>query len=259
MNTRSFQFENITKPNCIIDAHVHFPSAHWPHHQSFFDSVDTAIKYLKQTGVSGAVFNTWQGVFSRSATDVDEANSDALRLTHAYSGFLYPGAVINPLFPAESEQWLTKFRAAGFIWVGELVLQNHGLSYVSDEFLKLFEICAKHNHVVQLHQDKDIIKLAAYFPHLRIVCSHIPEPNTMLELSTCNNVWLDISGSIGGLVIGQIEKTVEAFGIDRVLFGSDFDGYDPVAFIGRVHAAIKPAIDKEKIFRNNLLSLLNRE
>lgn len=140
---------------------MHLPSVHWPHHQSFFDSVDTAIKYLKQAGVGGAVFNTWQGVFSRSAADVNEANADALRLAQAYPGFLYPGVVVNPRFSNESEQWLAKFRESGFIWVGELVLHNHELSYVSAEFLKLFEICAKYNHIVQLHQDKDIIKLAA--------------------------------------------------------------------------------------------------
>ncbi|OQA02430.1 MAG: Amidohydrolase [Planctomycetes bacterium ADurb.Bin401] len=256
MNKQSFRFNNILKTNCIIDAHVHLPSVHWPHHKSFFDSVDSAVDYLKKAGIDGAVFNTWQGVFSKSARDVDEANADALNLAKIYNGFLYPGAVINPLFNNESKLWLEKFRDAGSIWAGELVLQNHGLPYIAPEFLKLFEICAKHNHIVQLHQDKDIIKLAAHFPQLRIVCSHIPESSTLLQLAKCKNVWLDISGSIGGLVIGQIEKSVKAFGIDRVLFGSDFDGYEPASFIARVNSVIKNAQDREKIFKNNFLSLL---
>jgi len=98
--------------------------------------------------------------------------------------------------------------------------------------------------------------VAKTFPELSIVCSHIGEEEFLRRLVKCDNVFLDISGMAGGLIIGRLEKAVEIFGTNRLLFGSDFTGYDPQAFIARVKKAIPDFQEQKKVFCDNVLCLL---
>ena len=95
----------------IIDAHTHLPSPGWEGHSCFFTTVESAVEYLRKTGINAALFNTWQGVFAETEDDINSANTAALDLYKNYKGFLYPGAVIHPLFPEISRHWLDRFRA----------------------------------------------------------------------------------------------------------------------------------------------------
>jgi predicted TIM-barrel fold metal-dependent hydrolase len=247
----------IANASDVIDAHVHLPSPGRPHHESFYKSVDSAIAYLVNAGIGRVVFNTWQGVFAKSTDDIGEANRAALVACDKYPGLLYPGAVISPEFPKESEYWLHEFHGMGLTWVGELVPYVHNISYSRPEFLKLFEICAGHDFILQLHQDREIITVADRFPRMKIICSHIPEDDLLIEIARRNNIWLDISGSSGGLVIGRIETAVKVMGAHKLLFGTDFDAYEPAAFIASVKRAVPDQVDRTKIFRDNLLDLIN--
>jgi len=246
----------MNKDALIIDSHIHIPSPGWNGHTSFFSSQDAAIRYLRDAGIGGAIFTTWQGVFSKTAEDLFAANEDALKLAKTYKGFLLPGANVNPLFFEESQDWLSRFSDEGHKWVGELIIIDDAVPYASAKFMKLFEICAKHNHIVQLHQHHDIIKIAESFPDMKIVCAHIPPKEVMQKLCNLKNVWLDMSGMSGGLIIGQLELALELFGHKRLLFGTDFDGYEPRAFIARVKSVVKKKDEQEDIFKNNLIRLL---
>lgn len=239
----------------IIDSHTHMPSPEWGKHECFFKSVASAVGYLRKAGVDRAVFNTWQGVLAETADDLNTANAQALELYRKYPDFLYPGAVIHPLFPEESRNWLNRFRDAGLMWVGELVHYKCGLEFAEPPWLKLFEYCASSGHVIQLHNSEKIIDVAAEFPDMPIVCSHINIP-LLDSLAQKENIRLDISGGCGGLAVGAIEAALKAFGIERLLFGTDFTNYEPEVFIGRVKSAVPNNKDKEKIYSQNIIKLL---
>ena len=239
----------------IIDAHTHMPSPGWEGHSCFFTTVESAIEYLRKTGVNAALFNTWQGVFAETEDDINRANTAALNLYKKYKGFLYPGAVIHPLFPEISRQWLNRFRDNGFMWVGELVPYKCNIEFNEPAWLSLFEHCAKHGHAVQLHISKSINEVAARFPDMQVICSHIIL-DSLIELANNDNVWLDISGACGGLTIGGIEAALKAFGENRVLFGTDFTGYEPEAFIARTRSAIDDIKVREKVYSKNITELL---
>ena len=49
---------------------------------------------------------------------------------------------------------------------------------------------------------------------------------------------------------------MKAFGKDRILFGTDFTGYDPVAFIAGVKSATEDTDAREMIFSKNIVGLL---
>jgi predicted TIM-barrel fold metal-dependent hydrolase len=241
----------------IADAHIHLPSPGWQGHDSFFSSVAEAVEYLRNAGTNAAIFNTWQGVWSKTQNDVDEANETALKLYDEFRGFLYPGVVLHPDYPDSSFRWMEIYRSRGMMWVGELVFHNHSHRYVDAPFMKLMEECAKHGHIVQLHCHEDVLELAGNFPEMQFVMSHIKDDKVLFAVANHPNLWLDISGMQGGLAIGRLERAVEILGTDRLLYGTDFDLYEPRAFIARVCEVIKDPQNRKKIFSGNLLRLLD--
>ncbi len=239
----------------IFDSHVHLPSPEWKHNAEFssFARVEPALEYLRAAGTGRALFNTWQGVFCNSAAELDAGNTEALALTQKYPDFLLPGAVMHPLFPEESRRWLARFRDAGYRWVGELVGYRCEIPFDDPRWLELFADCERHKHIVQLHGGPEVLTVARRFPALTVVMSHVPADPA--EAAALPNLWLDISGSAGGLCIGALERACAAFGPGRLLYGTDFTGYEPRAFIARVEVVI-PETERSDVFAHNLLRLL---
>jgi predicted TIM-barrel fold metal-dependent hydrolase len=141
------------------------------------------------------------------------------------------------------------------MWVGELVQYKCGMEFNEKSWLELFAHCALHGHTIQLHNSRSIVDVATKFSEMQIVCSHVNIP--LLEtLAEKENIWLDISGSCGGFTEGALETALKIFGADRLLFGTDFTGYEPEVFINRVDSAIKNLEDRGKIYSGNIIKLL---
>lgn len=239
----------------LIDAHTHMPSVGWPENSTTFPSVEAAVRYLREAGTDAAIFNTWQGVLAQTEEDLERANADALALAREFNGFLYPGASIHPAFPDTSRKWLARFRDEGYLWVGELVSYKLPYKYSDLEFLTLCEECAAHRHILQLHIDQDVLQVARRFPEMPVVNSHI-DVDFCPKLAEVPNVWLDISGGAGGLWIGSLEAAVKALGPDRLLYGTDFTGYEPRAFQARLQVCVPDPAEGEKIRWRNVVRLL---
>ena len=245
----------------IIDSHTHMPSTGWTKDKNFFSSFQDAVNYLRNLGIDKAIFNTWRGVLSETREDLETGNAEALEMAAMTNGFLYPGVAMNPDFPEESLKWLSKFHELGYRWAGELLTYKidtlkSTCKYNDPRFIKLIERCAELKFIVQIHIEPEIVDLAKMFPELKIICSHIGEDEFLKQLAECKNIFLDISGMAGGLIIGRLEKAAKIMGTDRLLFGSDFTGYDPQSFIGRVKNAIADHKEQENVFSNNVLRLL---
>jgi predicted TIM-barrel fold metal-dependent hydrolase len=239
----------------IFDSHVHLPSEGWAGHKPWVAKLDQAVERLKASGTDAVLFNMWQGVFAETETDLDQANAEALALAESHAGYLFPGACIHPAFPALSLDWLARFRERGFLWVGELVHYRKPYRYIDNAFLELAAECEKRGHVLQLHNHPDILSLAEWFPRLRLVCSHI-SLDWLPRLAPHPNAWLDISGGVGGLQLGCIEQAKELLGPDRLLYGTDFTGYDPRCYQTRLLTAAPDPVEREKIYSGNLMRLL---
>jgi predicted TIM-barrel fold metal-dependent hydrolase len=242
----------------LIDAHVHLPSpdvSKGHEAEGNFTSVFEAVAFLKKCGVTGVVFNMWRGAFSDSEEDVDRANAEALGLHDDDPGFFYPGAVIDPRFPVASGKWLERFRRRGLMWVGEVVPYWMGKEFGDPEWLRLFDICRRNGQIAQLHGSKGVLDVAREMPDLKIVSAHII-PELLDDLAACPNVWLDLSGKEGGQRLGRMETALKSFGPDRLLWGTDFQVFDPASFHVRALNAFSDPEIREKIFSGNLLRLL---
>lgn len=240
----------------IIDAHTHLPSEGWPGTPTPFATVANAVAYLHATGTDAALFTTWQGVLAETVDDLNQGNAAALALAAQYPDFLYPGACLHPAFSASSRYWLQQFRDAGYRWVGELVPYQRPYRYTDEVFLELCAECAAHDHVVQLHVHEDIIEVARLFPNMPVVCAHIGDEAFCRMLAPLPNIWLDISGAQGGLVIGALETAYDILGADRLLYGTDFTGYEPRCFQARLACAVPDSEAREKILWRNVAQLL---
>ena len=56
----------------IIDAHTHLPGSAVDRNMGIYGTADAAVNSLRAGGVDAAFFNTWQGVFADSESDLDE-------------------------------------------------------------------------------------------------------------------------------------------------------------------------------------------
>lgn len=245
----------------IIDSHVHLPSpevAKGHPCEGIFPTVAAAIACLKRCGVTGIVFNMWRGVFTDSEEDVNLANEQALALYDEDPGFFYPGAVIDPRFPGASERWLEHFRGRGLRWVGELVPYRMQIEFGRPEWMRLFDICRRNGQIVQLHGSKGVLDVARAMPDLKIVSAHVfPDfPKLLASLAAFPNVWLDLSGVGSGERLGYMETALAHFGPGRLLWGTDFQVFDPAVFILRARNAFPDTMTREKIFSGNVLRLL---
>ena len=73
----------------------------------------------------------------------------------------------------------------------------------------------------------------------------------------CENYHIDISGT-GVFRLGAIQTLVNGFGIERVLYGSDYPTCNPAMFIGAVcNDTILSNSQKEYILSKNAKRLLN--
>ena len=242
----------------MIDCHTHVCQPGWGDYACAFRTVAEEVDYMRAAGTDATISSTLQGVQSLTKADVNAANEESLRLVREYDGFLYPGAVLHPAFPDVSREWLARFRDQGLLWVGELKsCKKECCNYTDKPFLALFEECARRGHIVQVHAFDDVAEVAARFPEMPVVFSHI-HVDKLARLAEQPNVWQDISGGGGGLHIGTLETAYEAFGAERLLYGTDFPAYEPRAFLARLDVAIRDPAERRMVLAENLIGLLDR-
>jgi predicted TIM-barrel fold metal-dependent hydrolase len=243
----------------IIDSHVHIPTPDGDGGHPLIKDAASAVQYLRDCGTRAAIFTTWRAVLCKTLDDVNAGNEAALSLSRECDGFLYPGAMVHPLFPAASLDWLARFRDKGLKWVGELLPKSDpACPFAGAEYMRLFEECAKHGHVVQLHNTPDVREVAKRFPQMPVVCAHIPSAEECRQLAALPNVWMDVSGQNGGLRMGGMETACDTMGAGRLLYGTDFSGYEPRCFVARVNVVFPSIESQSKVYHRNLRFLLSQ-
>jgi len=106
----------------------------------------------------------------------------------------------------------------------DLVVLSHGGSSEGSPYEDAVQYCAPEQFEPVLRD----------FPGLRLVVAHLAHPfeDGLLELGrSFPNLRTDLSFVLGAGLLepGGLARTVEAFGVERVLFGSDFPYFDPTA------------------------------
>ena len=237
----------------IYDAHTHIGT------NSTADQtpVELQIGELKIIGIHKAVAAPKESVLAATADELIRGNRDILELYEKYPEFIYPGASVNPLFPAESLEALQEFHRRGLVWAGEWVHYNCEIDYDQPQWEKLFDFCAEHNMIVQLHNHVSVAKIARRYPQLDIVAAHL-YPEVLQLLTDLPNVIVDICGCNGGLCRNFLTDAKAMFGYQRLMFSSDFPIYDAEPYICRVKRAFPLEEQQKAVFSGNLKRLFKK-
>lgn len=233
----------------IIDAHTHLGA-----HPAQPGTPEEMMTEFRACGIDGVQFCPMAGTMAHSEEELRSGNREALELYDRYPDFLYPGAALHPEYPEESRRALDAFSERKLVWVGEILSYHCQIPFDDARWTKLFRICAERGLIVQMHNAPEVAKVAAAFPELTIVGSHL-NPDVLPALAEFPNVMIDISGLHGGLCRGTLPKARAMFGAARLLFGSDAPGYDPAPFVMRVKRDF-PETEQELVFSGNLFRLL---
>ena len=239
----------------IIDCHTHLGISSAQTY-NVPDTPEDMINELKAHGISGALFCPMAATMCRNDEALIRGNEEAWELYNKYPDFLYPGPGFHPDFFEKSLYYMDKFCEAGIVWTGENLSYHSNILFSDERWMRIFRIACERHLIVQLHNAPEVEYVAKNLPELTIVGSHL-NPDVIPHLVDYPNVYIDISGMHGGVVRGHLRRAKSLFGAERLLFGTDYPGYDVLPFIEICKRDLSIE-EQEKVFAGNLLGLLKK-
>lgn len=174
--------------------------------------------------------------------DMRRLNDTALELRDYYEGFYIPGFHIHPAYVAESCREIERMREQGVRLIGELVPYMHGWKdYASPEFFSIMRVAQEYGMIVDLHTDgsgdEALDRLVETFPDLVVVAAHPGEHDRFTDhlqrMKRSQNYYLDLSGT-GIFRHAVVRRGIDACGVERFLYGSDYPTCNAAMFLGGV-------------------------
>jgi len=250
----------------IIDFHTH-PGWNTTREFGYDMTNERFVAMLKKAGITktcGSLIDyPWFHLdAARYKAIIPELNRSAWALQEKYPDFYIPGIHIHPGFPEMSMEQLRQHKARGGKLVGELVgyLMAYE-SYITAEYLGLFEVCRDMGMVLNLHQRSvnEAEVIAGAFPTMPVVMAHPGYKAQYFEkleaLQRHKNLYLDLSGA-GTNITGMLRYGVDCVGAEHFLFGTDFPAYNPAMYVHSVLYEDLTDLQREQILWRNAAEIL---
>lgn len=131
-----------------------------------------------------------------------------------------------------------------------------------------YRFCSEHGMPILFHtgdhryeysNPRIVVRLLEAFPDLKLICAHFggwSEWDEAERLLPQTGVMVDCSSSFYALTDERIMELINAYGTDRIFFGSDFPMWDPKAELERLHSLPLSENDIRKIESENLIKFL---
>lgn len=97
------------------------------------------------------------------------------------------------------------------------------------------------------------------FPKLDAICAHLggwSEWEDAASVLPGSRVWVDTSSSMYALKPGRVREIIDLFGVDHVVFGTDYPMWDPVEELDRLAKIELTQAEREMILHGNIERLL---
>jgi len=241
----------------IIDSHTHVDLVEsW----GWMDPPEAILDLMDEAGVDQAIIMTY-----RDATGPNDHATEYIRsAVNQYPDRLIGYVRINPNAPGAIDaldQAIGDYRMKG--------LKLHPVSYVGFPFgeatLRLMRRAAQYNAPVLFHTGDEALALpeevaeaARLVPEATVIMAHLGgyyHYDAVLNIAdSLPNVFVDTSAIPYPWVIN---KAVEAFGVERVLYASDGPGCSPILEVEKVHLAGLSIDEEELVFAGNIQRILD--
>ena len=227
------------------------------------------VRKLRDTGVTfcaGSPIN--RGLSSARAEEygeiVKELNREAYSFHSEYPDFYTPGIHVHPDFIEISCLEVEKYADLGVRLVGELVYYLMSWQdYSSRSLYEILRVAADRGMALSIHPSvhdvTEMERLVSSLPDMDIVIAHL-DGYGLYEWSIDlmkkhKNVFFDISAH-GATREGMLLDAVNRVGEERLLYGSDFPGYDTLPFINAVLRSGLTDDQCEAVFYKNARRIL---
>ncbi len=256
----------------IIDFHTH--PAYNTTKQYGYDMTDTLfVEELSRAGITMACGSAIEMDIMSGNINYGECirklNMLSWEYAEKYPEFFVPGIHIHPDFVEDSIDEILHYSQKGLKLVGELVpylmggcVDADGNVFCSKGFMELFDLCNQLGLTVSLHTSTvaECSYLAETFKTMNIVMAHPlygEKYDARLEVvKKHENLFLDISGT-GIAAYGMLRHGVDVVGREKIVFGTDFPGYNPEMYVRSVFYEKLSDTEREHIFYKNACRLLD--
>lgn len=194
---------------------------------------------------------------------IKRLNSHAYEIEAEHPNFFTAGVHVHPDFVNLSCEIMREHKKRGGLLVGELVYYMMGYQYDHKGLYEIFSYADELQMVVSLHPSSkryaDMEKLLTSFPNLKIVIAHLDGyglfDNVINLMKKYPNMYTDIS-AYGAQREGMLVDAVSKIGSERILFGTDFPGYNIKPFVDAVLKSGLNDNEIDNIMYNNAVKLL---
>lgn len=237
----------------VIDGHTHV--GEWPHGANFDDPAEAArgaVAIMDAYGVDAAC--VLSGGYWANGSDYRMGNDFLLECVQRAPERLIPFAHINPndnepAILAELERMV----AAGVHCI-KLINSYQGYPGDGPHLLALYEFAQAHRMLVLNHHwsEAELRAISARFPDVIFIRAHGGASQLSHELpNVYDNIW-------ALWPLGTVERGIQRYGAQKILFGSDAFMNDPSVGLGMVVYAEIPDEQKRDILGLNMARLLER-
>jgi uncharacterized protein len=255
----------------VIDTNVHL--FRWPFRRLIGDDPPDLVTRLRKKGVTQAWAGSFEALLCRDIGGVNIRLAAACR-EHG-PNFLVPFGCVNPKLP-DWEEELRRCRDDHHMSGLRLYPNYHGYSLADPDFVKLLNLAAEKNLVVQIALSMEdprtqfplmqvpavdpnpLADLIPHLPHLRLMLLNAgawttettPDAQRILNSP---NVYFDIATNEG---VGGLARLIAAASPERVAFGSHYPFFYFESAVLKVRSAALPHDQEQALYEGNARRLL---
>lgn len=246
-----------TERGPIIDIHLHDRVPGAP--MTTF-SPEAYEAELERRGIVHGVSSSYTGITYDLKQGNDE-QAEFIRRVPRLSGYV----VVNPRYHDESLRELRRLETdPRFVGV-KVYCPTANLATNAPAVRRLFAAIADYGKPTLIHPlgedwPEALVEIALEHPHLPIIAAHTgygdaphPTHDAAIRIAAAPNIFLEFCSTY--LTVGAIRRGIEAAGIDRILYGSDFPLISEAYMLTAYDEAELTPDEARAIFSRNALRL----
>jgi len=242
----------------IIDAHTHLYYPGERFENSLWPTFEAKVAVLREAGVSRALAGRGERVDGCSYEDLLERNRRIAAACEASEGLYIPSAEVQPALGEQACELLRRCREElGMRFVGEMFDRWLGYEWGTPEYHRLLECAVELRVVPLIHCEDEVVKeIGERYPEGKFLIAHLmgAYERRIETMAPYSHLYLDVSGNDIARA-GAIREAVAGLGVNRVVFGSDLGGVDPVIAVMCVKRSGLSEEEQKLVFAENFKRL----